>query len=576
MNTETKTHSTNSVQACQNCKKDFIIEPDDFGFYEKIKVPPPTFCPNCRFIRRLASMNDRVFYKRKCDLTGKDILSIYPEGTIFPVYETDAWYSDKWDPYQYGMNYDFSKSFFDQFIELENKVPHMAITKQGMSVNSLYTHRVHDMKNCYMLCRATKCVDSFYSYIVENITDSSDCAWTINSELCYECISCEHCYNVRFSQDSSNCRDSFFLYACRNCSNCVGSVNLVNKKYYIWNKSYTKEEYFEKIKELKLNSASSLMKIEKEFIEFRKRFPQKSIASIKSNDVSGNSFSNCKNVHQSFNCINVKDGKYLFSIFDAQDCMDFFEWGNKSELIYESENCGINSSRLSFCSQCWMGAHDLLYCDSCPGLSYSFGCLGIKKGEYSILNKKYTKEEYETLIPKIIEQMKNVPYIDKSGIEYKFGEHFPSLIFSFAYNESIAADFFPLTKEEAISRGYEWKNRQKKNYKTTIDGSTLPETISEVGDSILDEIIACAEKDSPYSVGAYRITPNELSFYRRMDLPLPRVCFDVRHMRRVAKRPPFKIIKRNCDKCDVEVETVYNEDYAPIIYCEKCYQQEVY
>jgi len=26
---------------CQNCKKDFIIELDDFGFYEKIKVPIP-------------------------------------------------------------------------------------------------------------------------------------------------------------------------------------------------------------------------------------------------------------------------------------------------------------------------------------------------------------------------------------------------------------------------------------------------------------------------------------------------------------------------------------------------------
>ncbi len=28
---------------CQNCKKDFIIEPEDFNFYEKIKVPAPTF-----------------------------------------------------------------------------------------------------------------------------------------------------------------------------------------------------------------------------------------------------------------------------------------------------------------------------------------------------------------------------------------------------------------------------------------------------------------------------------------------------------------------------------------------------
>ena len=24
---------------CQNCKNDFVIDSDDFGFYEKIKVP---------------------------------------------------------------------------------------------------------------------------------------------------------------------------------------------------------------------------------------------------------------------------------------------------------------------------------------------------------------------------------------------------------------------------------------------------------------------------------------------------------------------------------------------------------
>ena len=260
---------------CQNCKKDFTIEPDDFGFYEKIKVPPPTWCPECRFIRRFATMNDRVFYKRTCDLTKKDIFSIYPEGTLFPVYETDVWYSDQWDPYQYGMDYDFSRPFFEQFRELENKVPHLALTKQGMSINSPYTHRVHDMKNCYMLFRATKCNDSFYSYTVENITDSSDCVWTDQSELCYECITCKHCYNTKFSQDCNDCRDSFFLYACRNCSNCVGCVNLVNKESYIWNQPYSKEEYFKKIKELKLNTFSGWLKLKKSLMNLGKNFPKK-------------------------------------------------------------------------------------------------------------------------------------------------------------------------------------------------------------------------------------------------------------------------------------------------------------
>lgn len=31
------------TKICQNCKKDFTIDPEDFKFYEKIKVPSPTF-----------------------------------------------------------------------------------------------------------------------------------------------------------------------------------------------------------------------------------------------------------------------------------------------------------------------------------------------------------------------------------------------------------------------------------------------------------------------------------------------------------------------------------------------------
>src|SRR3989344_828807 len=102
---------------CQNCKQKFVIEPDDFAFYEKIKVPPPTWCPECRLQRRLAFRNERALYRRKCDLTGESVVSLYPEGTPFPVYSQKAWWGDSWDALGYGRDYDFSKSFFEQFAE---------------------------------------------------------------------------------------------------------------------------------------------------------------------------------------------------------------------------------------------------------------------------------------------------------------------------------------------------------------------------------------------------------------------------------------------------------------------------
>src|SRR3989344_5632200 len=561
---------------CQNCKKDFIIEPEDFNFYEKIKVPPPTFCPECRLVGKLVGANERTFYKRKCDLTSKDIFSMFPVDAPNPAYDTDAWYSDSWDPYQYGMDYDFSKSFFEQFLELQNKFPRMSLIRQGPAVNSPYTNRITEPKNSYMVFRASYPENCFFLYNALDSRDCCDCIWITDCELCYECVNCNNSYNLKFSQESKDCRDSAFLYGCRNCSNCVGCVNLVNGQYCIFDQKYTKEEYLEKIKELKLNTTSGLIKMQAEFEEFRKKFPIKAIASIKSEKVSGNWFVNCKNVLNSFDCSEVKDGKYSYSIFKAEDCMDFLQWGNKAEQIYNSTNCGINVAPLYFCTQCWVGATDLYYCNTCTGARNCFGCAGLNKGEYSILNKKYSKEEYEKMVPKIIEHMKEMPYKDTQGMVYGFGEYFPVSFSDFAYNETPAQDFFPLSKEEILTQGYKWKDREKRNYETTIKGLDLPETISEVSDSILNEVIECEEKDSPNSPGAFRITQNELNFYRKMDLPLPRASFDIRHLRRMDKRPKLKIIKRNCGKCNIEVDTVYTEDYAPIIYCEKCYQQEVY
>ena len=68
----------NLVLGCQNCKNDFTIESDDFSFYEKMKVPPPTFCPLCRAQRRLAWRNERKLFKVKNFLTGEIIFSSYP------------------------------------------------------------------------------------------------------------------------------------------------------------------------------------------------------------------------------------------------------------------------------------------------------------------------------------------------------------------------------------------------------------------------------------------------------------------------------------------------------------------
>ncbi|KKS58590.1 MAG: hypothetical protein UV23_C0004G0030, partial [Candidatus Nomurabacteria bacterium GW2011_GWF1_42_40] len=198
---------------CQNCKGNFIIEPDDFGFYEKIKVPPPTFCPDCRYIRRLLDRNEYNFYKRKCDATGKDIISIYRPDAPFSVYEQEYWKSDAFDAKDYGRDFDFSRSFFEQYEELRREVPHLAMVNSN-SVNSEYTNQSQDNKECYMLVTSGSNEKCMYGSWCHDSHFLSDCYMAFKSEFCYECMNIARCSKCVWCQD---CFDSVGLEFCIDC-----------------------------------------------------------------------------------------------------------------------------------------------------------------------------------------------------------------------------------------------------------------------------------------------------------------------------------------------------------------------
>ena len=118
------------------------------AFYEKISptfgdkkylIPPPTLCPDCRQQRRLSFRNERSLYHRKCNLTGKDMISIYSPDKLYKVYDQEARWSDKWDAIDFGERIDETKDFFSQFNTLNKKVPHISLNTTS-NENSKYVN----------------------------------------------------------------------------------------------------------------------------------------------------------------------------------------------------------------------------------------------------------------------------------------------------------------------------------------------------------------------------------------------------------------------------------------------------
>ena len=78
---------------------------------------------------------------------------------------------------------------------------------------------------------------------------------------------------------------------------------------------------------------------------------------------------------------------------------------NDSSRLYEISLANKSCRNMMFSHDCWNGCENLIYCTECKKTKDCFACSGLVEKQYCILNKQYTREEYESLVPKIIEHM---------------------------------------------------------------------------------------------------------------------------------------------------------------------------
>ena len=291
--------------------------------------------------------------------------------------------------------------------------------------------------------------------------------------------------------------------------------------------------------------------------ELKRSVPHRAMLAIKSENVSGSHVFNSKNTFESFFADRCEDSSYCAQVVDLKDCYDN-NYTEENELCYEY--LGMYGTHRTYFSLFCRRTGEALYSDYCVNCENIFACTNLRDKKYCILNKQYSKNEYEALLPRIIEHMR------QTG---EWGEFFPIEISPFAYNETVAQEYFPLSQKEVIAQGWRWKEDDKREFQAqTIE---IPQNIQEVNEDICYEILACEVTGRNY-----RILPQELGFYKRMGLPVPRKHPDQRHKERIARRNPRRLWRRNCMKCSKEILTSYAPDSPFVIYCEECYLQEIY
>jgi len=559
------------IKTCRNCNIQFEITEEDLKFYDKIspvfpstslktgveikhQIPTPTLCPDCRQQRRLAWRNERFLYKNTCIKTGKKIVSSVSPDKEYKVIHQDEWWKDDCDNLKYSMDFDFSLSFFEQFGILFKKVPRPALHVLG-NENSPYINQCGYSKKCHLCFDTDYSEDCLYCSDVTHSRNLVDVLFADKSELSYDSIDIKNCYKAIGCSQCKNSNNILFSYNLRGCSDCFGCNNLRNKKYCFYNKELSKEEYFEKLKGEFLGSSTKYREIKENSILHKLKYPHRALDILNGENVKGNYIENSRNLNHCYEVFDCEDVSYSSGVAHLKNSCDFDIGGYDCEYTYEVVSSGASNYMDCFGMNHWGNDSYLLYCDIMVSCKNCFACIGLRNKKYCVLNKQYTKEEYEILVPKIIEHM------EQTG---EFGEFFPVKISPFAYNETVANEYFPLTKEEALTKGYKWKESEEKEYQ--LQTYKVPDSIADVSDDICEQILQCE-----ISKKNFKIIPQELKFYREMNLPIPKLCPDQRHEDQLKLRNPKKLWKRNCDKCGKEIETTYDPNRLEIVYCEECY-----
>lgn len=545
---------------CRSTEIEFSISGLEQEYCRRNDLPLPVLAPAERLRNMLIFRNRTYLYNGTCAVSGKKMLTCFPPGSGCRACDVDVWRSDRIDNRQVGRDYDSGRPFFSQMLDLYHAayLPGLTANRATME-NCDYGDGIEYAKNCYLIFASSYVQDCMFCYLVRRCRDLLDCVYCFDSELCYECADVRNCFNLKWSRHCENCSDSSFLFNCTSCSDCYCCTNLAHKKHCLNNKQLSEKEYFRRVHALALDRRDVVAEEKRRFANFSSTASVKYFRGVNIENCSGDFLYNSKNCEHCFFVSNSEDCADCLELDGAKQAILQAYFGFNSELVYNSLLAGANAYNLRFCQECWTNVAELEYCMQCSnGVEQCFGCVGLTRASYCILNKQYRKNEYFELIKQIKAQM---------SANGEYGHFFPAAFSPFYYNESTAQMFYPLLREDALKRGFRWHDSETEEQSAA---SCPPDGLPANEEEVLNKAFACRETGK-----AYRFVRPELQFYRRQHLPLP----DCAPMERIRARLGFynltQLTDRPCSSCSAPLRTSCAENTRRVL-CGDCFRREVY
>lgn len=391
-------------------------------------------------------------------------------------------------------------------------------------------------KDCYMLFNSGNCRNAYYSEDSRVLTDATDCSLCENCELCYECVDCDTCYDSNFCQDCTNCRNINFSYDLRRCNDCFGCCTMRDKQYCIFNEQFSKEEYEKKMKMFDYSNASGIAYIWQKLEEFKKKNPRMYIHEHDTTECTGDYIYHSKNCHQCFDTRHTEDSGYIYQANLDQGTKDSWDCGpipTVMDLCYDI----AYSDYLFKCKHVYWASRlkDSEWCVNCMESENLFGCAYVKNRHdgFYILNEKVGEAEYRERTAEIKKMLL------ANGI---------------------------YTLYDLINKDLEEGKKDEKKRLELVAHSTLHGALAS---SIERErnCFTCTDK--------FQLVQAEIDFYKKWDIIWPVYCPECRSKQRYALRNERKMYKRVCDKCKKTLISTFPNDSKFVVYCLRCWHENL-
>jgi hypothetical protein len=293
-------------------------------------------------------------------------------------------------------------TFFKEFKKLLTRYPKIP-PDVVESENSDYGDHLAYCKNMHVAFDSSSSSDCIYlydSYIARNCVD---CDYTVESDLCYECVDAFKCFNCDYLEYGTSLRDSSYSANCINCHDVFGCVNLQNKSFCIFNRQLSEEEYKQKVKEYKKWPPEKVLEMVE---ELKQRYPlTQTHEAHNENSAYGNYSHYNKNCYMCFDCAHNEGCSYLYDSHHNATSYDMTCSYDKNELSYQI----VDSIKLFNCNFAFLSgnSHDSSYIYNCQNVKNCIGCISLSNKQYCILNRQFTKENYEKISKQLLEELKN-------------------------------------------------------------------------------------------------------------------------------------------------------------------------